>query len=86
MNYLLGTVLGEDDFRQSFTTPTAICGWRGIDGLRRGAWIGGEQPSTPVANEVKVRVEAGVALSPNGQLICVPEAQCAGSEWLAEGQ
>ncbi|MFO1385463.1 MAG: hypothetical protein U1F55_04645 [Chitinivorax sp.] len=84
VNYLLGMVLGEDDFRQEFAYHANRDMWLARDLMGYGA-VRGLAVSTEHAgsNEVKVRVEAGVALSPNGQLICVPEAQCADlNGWL----
>lgn len=78
VNYLLGMVLGEDDFRQEFAYHANRDMWLARDLIGYGT-VRGLAVSTEAAgsNEVRVRVEAGVALSPNGQLICVPEAQCA---------
>lgn len=84
VNYLLGMVLGEDDFRQEFAYHANRDQWLARDLIGYGT-VRGLAVSTEAAgsNEVRVRVEAGVALSPNGQLICVPEAQCADlNGWL----
>ena len=84
VNYLLGMVLGEDDFRQEFAYHANRDMWLARDLIGYGTVRGLAVSTEPAgSNEVKVRVEAGVALSPNGQLICVPEAQCADlNGWL----
>ena len=84
VNYLLGMVLGEDDFRQEFAYHANRDMWLARDLMGYGTVRGLAVSTEPAgSNEVKVRVEAGVALSPNGQLICVPEAQCADlNGWL----
>src|SRR5262245_475614 len=85
VNYVLGMVLGVDDFTQEFAyleghaelAAREAVGYGVLRGLRVGAAADG--PKGP-----EVTVSAGVALTPRGQLVRVPLTQCAVlNEWLA---
>jgi hypothetical protein len=84
--YNVGMVLGVDDFRQEF----AYCSGRDQSMVRE--LIGyGTVRGLNVRIEVdaikgpRVAVEPGVAVSPRGQMICVPAAQCAYlKNWVAD--
>jgi hypothetical protein len=77
VNYNLGMVLGVDDFTQEFAYLSERDQWMARDligyGTARGLKIGIEDSD----KGPRVVVEAGVAVSPRGQMICVPSAQCA---------
>jgi hypothetical protein len=78
VNYNIGMVLGVDDFTQEFAYLSGrdqsmvrdLIGYGTVRGLR-------------VATEIdsvkgpRVIVDPGVAVSPSGQMICVPTARCA---------
>lgn len=78
VNYNVGMVLGVDDFTQEFAYLSGRDQWLARDligyGTARGLNVRIEVDAT---KGPRVVVEAGVALSPRGQLICVPAAQCA---------
>src|SRR3954449_10418625 len=78
VNYTLGMVLGVDDFTQEFAYLSGRDRWILRDligyGTARGLKVSTE---LDVAKGPRVVVEPGVAVSPSGQLICVPTAQCA---------
>lgn len=77
VNYSLGMVLGVDDFTQEFAYLSERDQWMARDlsgyGTARGLKIGIEDSD----KGPRVLVEPGVAVSPRGQMICVPSAQCA---------
>ena len=78
VNYNLGMVLGVDDFTQEFAYLSGRDQWLARDligyGTVRGLKIDLEVDAT---KGPRIAVESGVAVSPRGQMICVPEAQCA---------
>ena len=80
VNYTLGMVLGVDDFKQEHVYVTGRNQWLARDLLGYGTVYGLEVSF----DGQQVIVTQGVALSPRGQLIRVPAAQCARlDEWLA---
>jgi hypothetical protein len=86
VNYSLGMVLGVDDFTQEFAYLSGRDQWTLRDligyGTARGLKVSTE---FDVAKGPRVVVEPGVAVSPSGQMICVPSAQCAYlRDWVAE--
>lgn len=84
VNYVLGMVLGEDDFRQEFAYHQNRDQWLARDLIGYGTVRGLDVSVEPGDKGPRVRVEAGAALSSQGQLICVPSAQCADiNGWLA---
>ena len=85
VNYQLGMVLGVEDFNQEFAYVTdriqsmarEMIGYGTVRGLR--VYYQNDGTKGP-----RVVVDAGAALSPSGQMICVPTAQCASlNNWLA---
>ncbi|HTD88690.1 MAG TPA: hypothetical protein VK850_19120 [Candidatus Binatia bacterium] len=78
VNYNLGMVLGVDDFMQEFAYLSGrdqsmardLIGYGTARGLRVRTEVDSEKGP-------RVVVEPGVAVSPSGQMICVPSAQCA---------
>ena len=78
VNFNVGMVLGVDDFTQEFAYLSGRDQWLARDligyGTVRGLNVRMEVDSI---KGPRVVVEPGVALSPRGQLICVPAAQCA---------
>jgi hypothetical protein len=78
VNYNLGMVLGVDDFTQEFAYLSGRDQWLARDligyGTARGLKVDLE---VDVTKGPRIAVEPGVAVSPRGQLICVPDAQCA---------
>src|ERR1041385_2178480 len=86
VNYSLGMVLGVDDFTQEFAYLSGRDQWMLRDligyGTARGLRVSTE---LDVAKGPRVMVEPGVAISPGGQMICVPAAQCAYlRDWVAD--
>lgn len=83
VNYNIGMVLGIDDFNQEFAYLAGRDQWMARDLIGYGT-VSGLRVITE--NDVKgprVVVEPGVAVSPRGQLIRVPAAQCAYlNDWL----
>src|SRR6185503_303566 len=83
VNYNVGMVLGIDDFNQEFAYLSGRDQWIARDLIGYGT-VSGLRVLTE--NDVKgprVVVEPGVAVSPRGQLIRVPVAQCAYlNDWL----
>ena len=83
VNYNLGMLLGVDDFNQEFAYLSGRDKWLARDLIGYGT-VSGLRVFTE--NDVKgprVVVEPGVAVSPAGQLIRVPAAQCAYlNDWL----
>lgn len=85
VNYQLGMVLGVEDFNQEFAYLAGRDQWLARDligyGTVRGLRVHYENDGS---KGPRVVVDAGAALSPSGQLICVPAAQCASlNDWLA---
>jgi hypothetical protein len=88
VNYSLGMVLGVDDFTQEFAYLSGRDQWMMRDLIGYGT-VRGLSVTSDVDPEKgpRVMVEPGVALSPGGQMICVPTAQCAYvKSWVADHQ
>jgi hypothetical protein len=85
VNYTYGMVLGVDDLTQEFAYHSGRDHWMMRDAIGYGTVNGLRVTVAPNANgELEVNVSPGTALSPRGQLIHVPVAQCANLEkWLA---
>jgi hypothetical protein len=85
VNYTYGMVLGVDDLTQEFAYHSGRDQWMARDTIGYGTVNGLRVTVGPNANgETEVNVSAGTALSPRGQLIHVPAAQCANLvKWLA---
>lgn len=85
VNYTYGMVLGVDDLTQEFAYHSGRDQWTARDTIGYGTVNGLRVTIAPNANgETEVNVTAGTALSPRGQLIHVPAAQCANLvKWLA---
>ncbi|HEV8430883.1 MAG TPA: hypothetical protein VGQ41_23475 [Pyrinomonadaceae bacterium] len=86
VNFNVGMVLGVDDFTQEFAYLSGRDQWLARDligyGTVRGLNI---RIEVDAVKGPRVVVEPGVALSPRGQLICVPAAQCAYlKNWVAD--
>ena len=86
VNFNVGMVLGVDDFTQEFAYLSGRDQWIVRDligyGTVRGLNVRMEVDAT---KGPRVVVEAGVAVNPRGQLICVPAAQCAYlKDWVAD--
>jgi len=78
VNFNLGMVLGVDDFTQEFAYLSGRDQWIARDligyGTARGLSVKIEKDTV---KGPRVEVESGVAVSPRGQMICVPSARCA---------
>lgn len=86
VNYELGMVLGVDDFKQEFAYQSGRDQWLARDGLGFGT-LNGLRVSFEDAGTQgrRLRVAAGSALLPSGQLVCVASDQCAVlDQWLAK--
>ena len=86
VNYNVGMVLGVDDFTQEFAYLSGRDQWLARDLIGYGAVRGlNVRIEVDATKGPRVVVESGVALSPRGQLICVPAAQCAYlKNWVAD--
>jgi hypothetical protein len=78
VNYNVGMVLGVDDFNQEFAYLSGRDQWLARDLIGYGT-VRGLKVSIDKDTEKgpRVVVEQGAAISPRGQMICVPSAQCA---------
>jgi len=84
VNYNLGMVLGVDDFTQEFAYLSGRDQWMARDLIGYGTVRGLKISVDADAKGPRVVIEPGVAVSPRGQMICVPAAQCAYiNDWLA---
>ncbi|HEY4011959.1 MAG TPA: hypothetical protein VGM06_01365 [Polyangiaceae bacterium] len=91
VNYTLGMVLGVDDFGQEFAYHSARDKWLARDllgsGTVRGLNVVLQPSSGPPTSATEIVVQPGVALTPHGQIVRVPTAQCAIlGDWLANNQ
>jgi hypothetical protein len=86
VNFNVGMVLGVDDFTQEFAYHSGRDQWLARDLIGYGTVRGlNVRIEVDAIKGPRVVVEAGVALSPRGQLICVPAAQCAYlKDWVAD--
>jgi hypothetical protein len=84
VNYVLGMVLGVDDFTQEFAYLAGQDQWLARVLLGYGTVCGLRVSIEPDARGPRVEVASGTALTPRGQLVHVPSAQCASlNDWLA---
>jgi hypothetical protein len=84
VNYTLGMILGVDDFTQEFAYLAGRDQWLARDLAGYGTVCGLRVTVASGRRGPEVVVAAGVAVSPRGQLIRVPTAQCAAlNDWLA---
>jgi hypothetical protein len=86
VNYNLGMVLGVADFTQEHAYLSGRDHWMVRDlvgyGTVRGLRIDNE---VDAVKGPRIAVQPGVAVSPRGQLICVPTAQCAYlKDWIEQ--
>ena len=87
VNYVLGMILGEDDFKQEFAYLSGRDQWLARDLIGYGTVRGlGVRITLDSDNKGPVvYVDPGVALTPGGQLVCVPSPQCANlNAWLSK--
>jgi len=78
VNYAKGMVLGVDDFTQEFAYLSGRQQWLARDVIGYGTLSGLRvQIEDAGADGPRVRVGAGSALAPGGQMICVGADQCA---------
>lgn len=83
VNYVLGMVLGVDDFIQDFAYQSERDRWQMRDLIGYGTAWGLAVTTGLGARGPEVRVSPGTALSPRGQLVRVTPAQCASlNDWL----
>lgn len=85
VNFTTGMVLGVEDYRAEFAYHSARDQWimreAGGNGTLAGLDVLPEEDGT---NGPRIRVTAGSAAAPSGQLICVGRDQCASiNAWLA---
>ena len=85
VNFTTGMVLGVDDYHQEFAYHSARDKWIVRDFLGYGTLSGlAVTLEDDGANGPRVRVTAGSAAAPSGQLICVGRDQCGSlNPWLA---
>jgi len=85
VNYTAGMILGVDDFTQEFAYLAGRDRWLARDAIGYGTISGLSIHIEEDAEKgFRVMVHPGVAVSPRGQFICVPTAQCAYlNQWLA---
>ena len=83
VNYVLGMVLGVDDFIQDFAYQSERDRWQMRDLIGYGTAWGLAVTTGTGTRSPEVRVSPGAALSPRGQLVRVTPAQCASlNDWL----
>ena len=83
VNYNLGMVLGVDDFTQEFTYLSGRDQWIVRDLIGYGTVTGLKVSSEVDVKGPRVVVSPGVAVSPCGQMVRTPIAQCAYlNDWL----
>ncbi len=84
VNYTLGMVLGVDDFVQEFAYQSGRDKFLARDLFGYGT-VSGLKVTQDVANgKTRVLVTAGVAVDPQGEIIRVPNTQCAVlDDWIA---
>lgn len=84
VNYTAGMILGVDDFTQEFAYLSGRDRWMARDALGYGTVSGlSVRIEEDAEKGLRVAVTPGVAISPRGQLICVPSVQCAYlNQWL----
>lgn len=85
VNFTTGMVLGVEDYRAEFAYHSARDQWimreAGGSGTLAGLDVSAEEDGT---NGPRIRVTAGSAAAPSGQLICIGRDQCASiNAWLA---
>lgn len=84
VNYTLGMVLGVDDFTQEFAYLAGRDQWLTRDVLGYGTVCGLRVSREDDVRGPQVAVAPGVAITPRGQLVRVPTAQCALlNNWLS---
>jgi hypothetical protein len=84
VKYTKGMVLGAEDFDQDFIYGHAHWRWGNADMLGFGTVSGLKVTKESGTEGPRVRVSKGVALNEKGEMICVPEDQCAYlNKWLA---
>ena len=85
VNFTAGMILGVDDFTQEFAYLAGRDRWLARDLLGYGTVSGLRVTiEEDAAKGFRVMIAPGVAVSPRGQFICVPAAQCAYlNQWLA---
>lgn len=85
VNFTSGMILGVDDFTQEFAYLAGRDRWLARDALGYGTISGlsvGIEKDAEKGH--RVMILPGAAVSPRGQFICVPSAQCAYlNQWLA---
>lgn len=83
VNFVTGMVLGVDDYAQEFAYHSARDKWIVRDFLGYGTLSGLDVAVEPDGTGARVRVTAGSAAAPSGQLICVGREQCGSlNAWL----
>jgi hypothetical protein len=85
VNYTLGMILGADDFDQEFAWLSGRDHWALRDAIGYGTLNGLQVQAKlpPEVPEPEVRVSCGTAITPRGDLVRVPAAQCARLDpWL----
>ena len=84
VNYTLGMVLGDDEFKQEFAYLSGRDQWITRDLLGYGTVCGLRVANETDSRGPQIAVAPGVAVTPRGQLVRVPSAQCALlNNWLA---
>jgi hypothetical protein len=85
VNFTLGMVLGRDDFEQEFVYLSGRDKWLARDLIGAGTFRGlGVSIGVDAKGNAEVIVAPGAALTPQGQIVRVPAAQCAVLiDWVA---
>ena len=85
VNFTRGMVLGVDDFVQEFAYSSGRDRWMARDLIGYGTVSGlNVTVEKDESSQWQIKVTAGVAVSPNGQLIHVTPGQCANiDKWMA---
>ncbi len=87
VRYTLGMILGDIDFKQEFAYLSGRDQWMARDLIGYGTVCGLHVDKEPDAMGPQIVVTEGVAVTPRGQLVRVPAAQCADlNAWLRQQQ
>ncbi len=77
VNYVLGMLLGVDDFNQEYAYLSGRDRWLARDAIGYGTMCGLRVGQEPTDNGPRITVSSGTGLTPFGKLVLVNPAQCA---------
>ncbi len=87
VNYVLGMLLGVDDFNQEYAYLSGRDHWLARDAIGYGTMNGLRVGLDKTTNGPRISVSAGTGLTPHGKIVFVNPAQCAViNAWLTANQ